>query len=99
MQIKHKILQKGVVCIGIVEKIARSMEVPEAAHSVSKVTVISDTSVLIENLKGVLMYTPEEICIRLQSKNLSITGNGLLIEYMNDTGLSISGKISTVSFV
>lgn len=86
------------IYIGIVDRIVRSMDVPEAVSSVSKVTVISDYSVLIENHKGVSLYTPEEIQIRLKKKRLVVYGSELAIEYLNDSALSIHGRIGSVSF-
>ena len=75
------------------------MDVPEAASSISKVTVISDDSVLIENHKGVIEYTSEDIRVRLRKKQLEVSGADLMIEYLTGANLSIHGKIHSVSFM
>ncbi|MBQ8526806.1 MAG: YabP/YqfC family sporulation protein [Clostridia bacterium] len=85
--------------INIVDRLVQSMEVPEAVSTVSKVTVISDFSVLIENHNGVTEYTTEEIRVRLKKKQLEVSGAGLTIEYLTGDGLSIKGKIHSVRFM
>ena len=75
------------------------MDVPEAATSISKVTVISDDSVLIENHKGIIEYTSEEIRVRLRKKQLEVCGANLIIEYLTGANISIQGKIHSVSFM
>ena len=95
----HKFFIKGVIDINFINKIVKSMDVPEAVSSVSKVTVISDSSVVVENHFGVSAYSPEDIIIRLSDKKMRIYGCGLVIEYLSDSVVGITGKIASLSFV
>ena len=87
------------IIINIVDKIVRSMDVPEVASTISKVTLISDDSVFIENHRGVSEYTSEEIRVRLNKKQLEVSGTDLTIEYLTGENLSIQGKIHSVRFM
>ena len=85
--------------INFIDKIVKSMEVPEAISYVSKVTVISDSSLVVENHFGIVAYSPENISIRLSDKKLIINGYALIIEYLSDSIVGITGKITSLDFM
>lgn len=87
------------IIINIVDKIVRSMDVPEAITSISKVTIISDDSVYIENHLGVCEYTDKEIRVRLKKKQLEVSGADLTIKYLTGANLTIQGIIHSVRFM
>ena len=64
----------------------------------SLVEISDNDRILIENHKGVVLYTHEEIHIRLDKNMLCISGSDLLICYMSKERLVISGCINSVIF-
>lgn len=61
----------------------------------SRMTVIGNESVLIENYKGIVEY--EDEVIRLSNK-ICIIGNKLSIEEITDDEIIITGNIRTIEF-
>lgn len=84
--------------INIVDKIINSLEVPEVLSTVSKVTVVSDINVFVENHKGLIEYETHEINIRLDKKILCIMGVDLNIDFLSESSLSVCGKIHSIAF-
>ncbi len=87
------------IFIDFIDKLAQSMDAPEVIPGISKITIVSDTAVVVENYDGVCEYTNELIYIRLKKKMLEICGSELNIEYLSENTASISGKIHSVGFV
>ena len=61
----------------------------------SRMTVIGNESILLENYKGIVEY--EENIIRL-SNNINVFGDRLNIEEITDDDILITGKIKNIEF-
>lgn len=75
------------------------MDAPEVIPGISKVTIVAENSVRVENHCGVCEYTDELVYIRLKKKMLEICGNELNIDYLSNNTVSIVGKIHSLEFV
>lgn len=54
---------------------------------------------LIENYRGILLYTPEEVVIACKKITLRIYGCGLHIQYFSGTDMKVTGTINTISYL
>jgi len=78
------------------EKMGQILDMPlDLIKDYSRMTVIGNESVLIENYKGIMEY--EDDNIRL-SNCIHIFGNGLLIEEITDNEIVITGNIKKIEF-
>lgn len=80
----------------IKEKFSDMMELPkELLLNISRITVLGNESVLVENYKGISEYG--ENVIRLSNK-IDIFGENLNVEEITDEEIMITGKIHNIEF-
>ena len=78
------------------EKMGQILDMPlDMIKDYSRMTVIGNESILIENYKGIIEY--EDSIIRL-SNNICIFGNKLFIEEITDDEILITGDIKNIEF-
>lgn len=78
------------------EKMGQILDMPlDMIKDYSRMTVIGNESILIENYKGIMEY--EDEVIRL-SNNISILGNKLFIEEITDDEILITGEVKGIEF-
>ena len=78
------------------EKLGMILDMPvDMIKDCSRMTVIGNESILIENYKGIIEY--EESLIRL-SNNINVLGIDLNIEEITDDDILITGRIKTIEF-
>ncbi len=78
------------------EKLGMILDMPlDMIKDCSRMTVIGNESILIENYKGIIEY--EENLIRL-SNNINVLGCDLNIEEITDDDILITGKVKTIEF-
>lgn len=54
---------------------------------------------IIENYRGILLYTPEEVVIACKKMTLRIYGCGLHIQYFSGSDMKVTGTIHTITYV
>ena len=54
---------------------------------------------IIENYKGILLYTEEEIAIACKRFTLRICGSGLHIQYFSGSDMKVIGTINTITYI
>lgn len=54
---------------------------------------------LIENYKGILLYTSEEVAIACKKVTLRIYGCNLHIQYFSGSDMKVMGTINTISYL
>lgn len=76
------------------EKFGMILDMPlDMIKDCSRITIIGNESVMIENYKGIIEY--EESLLRF-SNNINIFGSRLNIEEITDDDILITGKIKSV---
>ena len=65
----------------------------------SVVELLSDRRVLIEQHKGVSVFSCDEICVRLKFGILQICGHELELEKMSNEMLVITGRIDSLRII
>ena len=77
-----------------------SFELPaEADSALPVITLTGQEDMIIENYGGVVEYSTEKITLSTACGVLKIDGSGLDIRYMNSQCVTVTGVISTFSFV
>ena len=66
---------------------------PEIASGIPKITMLGDNELLIENHKGIIEYSPNNIRIGIESGVLCVEGANLYLNVMDRDSVSISGRI------
>ncbi|MFB5677269.1 sporulation protein YqfC [Paenibacillus terreus] len=61
-----------------------------------RLTLIGSRQLYIENHRGVLNFTPEELLLALSSGRLRIGGSGLVIRSILPEEISVEGEITSV---
>ena len=64
----------------------------------SLIEIIENCRVLIENHKGITLYSREKVCVRINRGTVCICGSGLTIAVMRKERLVICGRICSVNF-
>lgn len=78
------------------EKMGKMLELPlDMIKDYSRITVMGNESILIENYKGIIEY--EEQMIHL-SNGIMIVGKGLNIDEITDDEIIITGDILKIEF-
>ena len=54
---------------------------------------------IIENYKGILLYTPEEIAVACKKFTLRFCGEHMLIQYFSGSDMKVIGTIETITYV
>lgn len=84
----------------ILEKAADILNVPsEAVAGTPRVTVTGTQRVHIENHRGLLGYTADEVLVNAVGKMIKISGSGLELDAMSDMELVVTGSVRSVEFV
>ena len=65
----------------------------------SIVTIIGDDHVMIENYRGILEYTQNNIILQGKNCRISICGQGLRISYYTNEDMKIEGKVSEIRYL
>ncbi len=81
------------------EKLTNMLDVPqEIVLDVPKLVLDSNTSLWIENYKGIITYDENTVKINTNQFIITILGNHLEIDSMTTEELSISGEIASVEY-
>lgn len=82
------------------ERLTEVLELPkEVVLNVSKITMIGNSSFLIENYKGIIEYGNNRIRINTGKGLMKIQGDGLSIREITSENIIIVGKISSLEFM
>ena len=78
----------------ILDKVALKAELPgECAPGAPLVEIVEDRRVLIENHRGVVNYTCNEICVKVSYGQICVLGSYLQLARMTKHQLVITGQI------
>lgn len=71
---------------------------PSAVMNIPVVTVQGNISAKIENYKGIVLYTENEICLNCGECTVSVRGRGLCIENIGGDFVLISGNFQKIEY-
>lgn len=77
-------------------KIAEKFEIPiEVVEDISKISIIGDEEITIENHKGILSFTDREIIINTSLGKIMVKGINFEISYLSQSTITIKGSFSS----
>ena len=76
------------------------LEVPgDVLYGDVLVRLSGNREAIIENYKGILLYTEEEIAIACKRFTLRICGSGLHIQYFSGSDMKVIGTVNTITYI
>ena len=82
------------------EKIVESLKLPkDSLLGASIVAVTGNSEAFIENYKGMIEYTDENILLQGKTCRIQVEGQRLTIDYYTNEDMKISGRIHKVSYL
>ncbi len=82
----------------ITQNIVKRLQMAPEAAGCLRITLIDNTHAYIENHRGVLEYTTRRVCVRVQQMNVTISGEGLMLERFGREDVAIRGDIRQVQY-
>lgn len=70
----------------------------DALTNIFHLELLGDRELYLENHKGIVEYSENEILLRGDNRMIRICGSGLNLCAMNDAELRISGTVDSISF-
>ena len=84
----------------IKQKIANSLDIPgDVLCDVPHFSLVNNRELRVENYKGILLYTENEINLGAKEYKINITGENLKITVITDEFIIIIGSISALNFI
>lgn len=78
------------------DRISRMFEATQIGET--RIEIISDKRITVEGCYGIQEYTEESVKINMPRGTLFIMGVGLEIILMQERGITIEGKLSSLEF-
>lgn len=83
----------------VVKTFAELLELPQdIVMDQSRLTIIGNYKLLIENHKGIIEYTAERIRIKIGKDELLIGGSGLALSTIQVDQILVEGTLSVIRF-
>ena len=84
----------------ILERTAQALDLPaDVVAGLSRLELIGDNELRIEQHKGILVYSREEIHVSVGRFIIKVTGNQLDLRAMTGLDLLITGQIESIHLV
>ncbi|WP_057978947.1 sporulation protein YqfC [Caloramator mitchellensis] len=84
----------------IKNRISEAFDIPqEIVLDYPAIKILGDIEILIENHKGIIEYTKEQIRINSRIGIILIRGSDLIIKQINQDEISIHGTIASISII
>ncbi|WP_132280502.1 sporulation protein YqfC [Natranaerovirga hydrolytica] len=84
----------------IKENLTQALNLPQdVTLGASLVTVTGKNEVYIENYKGIVEYDSDYIKLSTKKGQIELRGKRLLINYLTNDEMKITGRISNISFL
>ena len=84
----------------LLQTLADGMDLPgEPLPGLPVVELWGQQRVLMENYRGIVSYSPEEILVRVSYGQVKLSGSAMELTLMTGEQLIISGKIHTVTLI
>ena len=82
----------------LTQNIVKRLEMAPEAAGCLRVTLLDNTHAFIENHQGIVEYTTRRVCIRARQINVTVSGEGLILERLGREDVVIRGDIAQVQY-
>ncbi|MGI6036726.1 MAG: sporulation protein YqfC [Limnochordia bacterium] len=84
---------------GLLFRLTEALELPkDVALDLPRTTIMGDLQLAVENHKGIVEYSPEEIRIAFHEGQMVICGEGLTLTTLYREEIIIDGRINAIYF-
>jgi len=81
-------------------KVAAMLELPEETMlDVARISLVGDMDLLVENHRGLVFYSPEQVVLAVPQGRIAVSGAELSIGYLSPDQVTILGRIRSVRYV
>lgn len=81
------------------QKLAGSLEIPkDVILDLPRITILGDLQVMIENHRGVIQYSPEQVVVGMSKGRIDITGTDLVIGVIHEEEITVTGLLTAIIF-
>lgn len=85
---------------GIISTAAAGLDLPpDVVGGAVRLTMLGQQLVQVINHRGIVVYEPERIILRISDGRLQVKGDSLTLSELNDEQLTIEGHIVSLLFV
>ena len=82
-----------------IDSVLRNLDLPsDVVEYFPKISIISNLRLLIENHKGIKLYTEKEIIVKCKKFNIEISGSELFIREITDDYIYIFGIVENIKY-
>lgn len=78
--------------------LTQKFELAPEAVGCTRLIIIDNTHIYLENYQSVLEYTQKRVGIHIGTHNLIIEGTGLVLESLGKENMAVSGKIASIQY-
>lgn len=71
---------------------------PEAALDLPRLTIIGNSRLLLENHRGIVIYQPDLVKLKLSAGELEIKGTGLILREIKPDAIILEGTVRSIEF-
>jgi len=71
---------------------------PDATLDLSRITLLGNSWMVVENHRGIVEYQPNFIRLKLSSGELAVVGTGLFLKEINRDTIALEGSIQSLKY-
>lgn len=81
------------------QRIAGTLEMPkDVVLDLPRVTVLGDLQVTVENYRGVIRYSPDQVVVGMSKGRIHIAGEDLVIGVIHEEEITVTGLLDSITF-
>lgn len=82
------------------QKLANTLELPkDVVLDLPRITILGDLQVTIENHRGIIQYTSEQVLVGMSKGRILVTGEDLVIGVIHEEEMTVTGLLETIAFL
>lgn len=82
------------------QQVSNFLDIPrDLMMDLPKVVMVGDVQVQVENHRGIVVYTPEEVKVNTTLGDLQITGADLSLKNILPDEILVEGRIKSIVFI
>lgn len=81
------------------QRLASTLEMPkDIILDLPRVIVLGDLQVTVENHRGVVRYSPEQVVVGMSKGRIQIAGDDLVIGVIHEEEITVTGLLDSITF-
>ena len=84
----------------VTSNIVNALELPkDFIYGAVIITLTGNFEAIIENYRGIILYTTEKIRVQTKNCQIEILGTNLIVEYYTDDEMKITGIFHEINYI